>query len=52
LADLTRIVDVGEELDGLLDAFEGHGYKLLTVLVIASFIAAFHAAKTIAMCGE
>lgn len=28
LADLTRIVDDREGLDGLLDAFEAHGYRL------------------------
>lgn len=35
LADLTRIVDGGEGLDGLLDAFEGHGYKLTVFHVIS-----------------
>ena len=35
LADLTRIVDGGEGLTGLLDAFESHGYRLAIFHVIS-----------------
>ncbi len=35
LADLTRIVDGGEGLTGLLDAFEGYGYRLTVFHVIS-----------------
>jgi hypothetical protein len=35
LADLTRIVDGGEGLDGLLDAFAANGYKLTVFHVIS-----------------
>ncbi len=35
LADLTRIVDDGDGLTGLLDAFEKHGYRLTLFHVIS-----------------
>ena len=35
LADLTRIVDGGEGLDGLLDALGAHGYKMTMFHVIS-----------------
>jgi hypothetical protein len=40
LADLTRIVDGGEGLDGLLDAFELHRYKLTVFHVISPDVGA------------
>lgn len=40
LADLTRIVDGGEGLDGLLAAFEEHGYRLTIVHILSPDIGA------------
>ncbi|ANY84560.1 hypothetical protein BB934_40960 (plasmid) [Microvirga ossetica] len=40
LADLMRIVDGGEGLDGLVSAFVQHGYRLTVVHVISSEIGA------------
>lgn len=38
LADLTRIVDGGDGLDGLLGAFEEHGYRLTIAHVLSADI--------------
>jgi hypothetical protein len=35
LADLTRIVDDGDGLDALLDAFDTHGYRLVVFHIIS-----------------
>ena len=40
LADLTRIVDLGEGLEGLLDAFDVHGYRLTIFHVISPDVGA------------
>ncbi len=40
LADLTRIVDSGEGLDGLVEAFDAHGYRLTIFHVISPDVGA------------
>jgi len=53
LADLTRIVDGGEGLDGLLDAFEAHGYKLTVFHVISPDVgAAQSVARWLSLVGD
>ena len=53
LADLTRIVDGGEGLDGLLDAFETHGYKLTVFHVISPDVgAAQSVARWLGLIGD
>jgi hypothetical protein len=53
LADLTRIVDSGEGLDGLLDAFEAHGYRLTIFHVISPDVgAAQSVARWLGLIGD
>ncbi len=53
LADLTRIVDGGEGLDGLLDAFEAHGYRLTVFHVISPDVgAAQSVARWLSLIGD
>jgi hypothetical protein len=53
LADLTRIVDGGEGLDGLLDAFEAHGYRLTVFHVISPDVgAAQSVARWLSLVGD
>ena len=53
LADLTRIVDGGEGLDGLLDAFEAHGYRLTLFHVISPDVgAAQSVARWLSLIGD
>lgn len=53
LADLTRIVDGGEGLDGLLDAFETHGYRLTVFHVISPDVgAAQSVARWLSLIGD
>ncbi|TLG72608.1 P-loop NTPase [Methylocystis sp. B8] len=53
LADLTRIVDGGEGLDGLLDAFEAHGYRLTLLHVISPDVgAAQSVARWLSLIGD
>lgn len=53
LADLTRIVDSGEGLEGLLDAFEAHGYRLTIFHVISPDVgAAQSVARWLGLIGD
>ncbi|HXY58832.1 MAG TPA: P-loop NTPase [Methylocystis sp.] len=53
LVDLTRIVDSGEGLDGLLDAFEAHGYRLTIFHVISpDFGATQSVARWLSLIGD
>ncbi|HMK90178.1 MAG TPA: P-loop NTPase [Methylocystis sp.] len=53
LVDLTRIVDSGEGLDGLLDAFEAHGYRLTIFHVISpDFGATQSVARWLGLIGD
>ncbi len=53
LSDLTRIVDGGEGLDGLLDAFEAHGYRLTVFHVISPDVgAAQSVARWLGLVGD
>lgn len=53
LADLTRIVDNGEGLDGLLAAFQDHGYRVVVVHVLSPEIgAAQSVARWIELAGD
>ena len=53
LVDLTRIVDGGEGLEGLLDAFESHGYRLTIFHVISpDFGATQSVARWLGLIGD
>ncbi len=53
LADLTRIVDSGEGLDGLIDAFEAHGYRLTVFHVVSPDVgAAQSVARWLTLVGD
>jgi hypothetical protein len=53
LADLTRIVDSGEGLDGLIDAFEAHGYRLTVFHVVSPDVgAAQSVARWLSLVGD
>jgi hypothetical protein len=53
LTDLTRIVDGGEGLAGLLDAFSEHGYRVVVIHVIAPDVgAALSVSKWLELAGE
>jgi hypothetical protein len=53
LADLTRIVDAGEGLEGLLDAFDVHGYRLTIFHVVSPDVgAAQSVARWLGLIGD
>lgn len=53
LADLTRIVDGGDGLDGLLAAFDEHGYRLTVAHVLSADIgSAQSVARWIELAGD
>lgn len=53
LADLTKIVDGGEGLDGLLAAFDEHGYRLTIIHVLSPEIgAAQSVARWVELVGD